>query len=147
MKIVINSDYGGFSLSHKATMRYAELKGIKLYPFKQTFEPQTYEPILNDEEAKKVWMIHYYTTPNISNDPKEADKFYWYKSFTPFNLTERSDPDLIKVVEELGTKEASGPYSKLEIVEIEPGVKFRVQEYDGYEYIEYEHTTEWCVAS
>ena len=32
MKVVINNKYGGFSLSHKAVMRYAELKEIKLYP-------------------------------------------------------------------------------------------------------------------
>jgi hypothetical protein len=30
MKIVINRSYGGFGLSRKAVMRYAELKGIKL---------------------------------------------------------------------------------------------------------------------
>ena len=33
MKVVINACYGGFGLSHKAIMRYAELKGFKLYPW------------------------------------------------------------------------------------------------------------------
>jgi hypothetical protein len=31
MKIVINDCYGGFGLSYEGVMRYAELKGIKLY--------------------------------------------------------------------------------------------------------------------
>ena len=30
-EIVINKCYGGFGLSHKAIMRYAELKGFELY--------------------------------------------------------------------------------------------------------------------
>ena len=32
MKVVINACYGGFGLSEKAVMRYAELKGLTLYP-------------------------------------------------------------------------------------------------------------------
>lgn len=32
MKVVINACYGGFSLSEKAVMRYAEIKGLTLYP-------------------------------------------------------------------------------------------------------------------
>lgn len=34
MKVVINRCFGRFSLSHIAVMRYAELKGIKLWPVK-----------------------------------------------------------------------------------------------------------------
>lgn len=31
-KIVYNTNYGGFGLSDAAIMRYAEIKGITLYP-------------------------------------------------------------------------------------------------------------------
>jgi len=38
MKVVINTCYGGFGLSHEAMLRYAEIKGIKLYLEKQNME-------------------------------------------------------------------------------------------------------------
>lgn len=45
----------------------------------------------------------------------------------------RHDPDLIKVVEELGD-EANGPCAKLQIEDI-PG--YEIHEYDGFESIKY----------
>jgi hypothetical protein len=37
MKIVINDDWGGFSLSNEAIRLYAKYKGITLYPEKGSF--------------------------------------------------------------------------------------------------------------
>ena len=37
MKIVINSCFGGFGLSEAAVMRYAEIKGITIYPENEKF--------------------------------------------------------------------------------------------------------------
>jgi len=44
-KIVYNSCFGGFSLSEAAIMRYAEIKGIKLWP-----------------KESEYHTIHYYTS-------------------------------------------------------------------------------------
>ena len=45
---------------------------------------------------------------------------------------DRSDKDLIKVIETLGDK-ASGTCAKIAIQEIPDGAKFEIDEYDGFE--------------
>jgi|TARA_Y100000310_G_scaffold220623_1_gene222169 hypothetical protein len=56
MKVVINDKFGGFGLSHEAVMRYAYLKGIKLYPFVCDLVKKTHlkvyhrEPTIDDPD-------------------------------------------------------------------------------------------------
>ena len=58
---------------------------------------------------------------------------------------DRTYPILVEVVEALGS-EANGLCAKLVIVELEPGTKYRIEEYDGYESISTEDTYDWDVA-
>jgi hypothetical protein len=58
---------------------------------------------------------------------------------------ERDDPALVRVVEELGVA-ANGSFANLTIQELEPGTKYRVQEYDGNEWVETEADIEWKIA-
>ena len=51
-----------------------------------------------------------------------------------WNQAGRSNKLLIQVIEELG-KEADGSFAKLKIVEVPDDVKWRIQEYDGIEWI------------
>ena len=74
MKIVINSDYGGFSLSDWAIETYADRKGIKLKKEKTSFGGITL------------------FTNIVTNEDFESRDI------------ERNDPVLVKVVEELGSK-------------------------------------------
>lgn len=74
MKVVINKCHGGFSLSHEATMRYAEIKGINL-----KFEIGDY-------------FVEYYIN-------EKSDDNYFSDIDIP-----RDDLALIQVVEELGKK-------------------------------------------
>jgi hypothetical protein len=53
---------------------------------------------------------------------------------------ERTDPALVKVVEQLGDR-ASDIYSQLSVVEIPDDVKWMIKEYDGIEWIAEEHRT------
>lgn len=53
---------------------------------------------------------------------------------------ERNDPTLVAVVEKLGSA-AGGRYASLKVVEIPDGVSFRVEEYDGQEWIAEDHRT------
>jgi len=98
MKIVINTDYGGFSVSKKV---YDEL-GFK-------------------------WKGHGY----LKNDDFgiESGDYYAY----------RADPRLIKAIEKIGEKEASGDLASLEIVEIPDDVDWEIDEYDGWESIHERH--------
>jgi len=117
MKIVINDCYGGFGLSHKAVMRYVELKGIKLYPYIDGS------------------FVHYATLPEEERIGF-SDKT-WY--FSPSDIP-RDDIVLIQVVEELG-KAANGDYASLSVVEIPDDVKWQIEEYDGIEWVAEEHRT------
>jgi len=102
MKMVINDDFGGFRLSHKAILRYAEIKGMKL----------TYSI---DDITKNIWK------ENATIDNPEIHKWLHYtiiggEAFCDMDIP-RNDPVLIQVVEELG-KEANGDCASLKIVEI-----------------------------
>ena len=118
MKYVINTVYGGFSLSDEAIMRYAELKGITLF--------------INKDVS---FFNSYYTSPDFDNG-----------SYFRHREIPRNDSVLIQVVEELGRK-ADGRVAWLVIEEIEPGTRFRLQEYDGMEWIERESEIEWETAN
>lgn len=119
MKVVINVCFGGFSLSNAGIMRYAELKGIKLYPSKGVASTTNY--YLCPEEAFRT----------MTN--KEQNNMY----FSTHHF-ERDDPVLIQVVEELGM-EANGTYASLKIVEIPDGIDWDIDEYDGNESIAEKH--------
>lgn len=57
---------------------------------------------------------------------------------------ERHNPDLIRCVKALGSEAASGSYARLKIETIE-GNKYRVQEYDGSEWVETPNDIRWTV--
>lgn len=51
---------------------------------------------------------------------------------------DRANPDLVKVVEDLGT-DASGTFARLGVVEIPDGVEWEIDEYDGVELVAEKH--------
>lgn len=116
MKVVINTCYGGFGLSHDAMLRYFELQGWNCYPVKDKFN-----------------TFHYWKVPKDQQDNNR------YSELTVYDRgIERTDPLLIKVIEELGTK-ADDRYAKLRIVEIPDGISWYIHDYDGIESIEEAH--------
>jgi len=74
MKYVINNDFGGFSLSEAAMLRYAELKGFTLY-----------------EKRDEYGRVSFYTD-------------LYRKEYFSDDSIKRSDPALVQAVEELGDK-------------------------------------------
>ena len=145
MKLVINSCYGGFGLSPKALKRYLELKSKQAYFYKQT---------------KYSWQgngIEFHRIDNIDDlDELFIDCTTEYQgevlndfpdnTIFPREDIPRNDKHLVQVVEELGA-EANSKYSKLEVVEIENGRWYKIDEYDGYESIEYRDLDdEWELA-
>ena len=129
MEIVINGCYGGFGLSHKGIMRYAELKGITLYASKEN-----------------NYLTHYYTVPEEEYEKAriEDKKNGNYRNsnalyFSDGNIP-RTDPILAQVVRELG-KNADGDCAELKIAEIPDGVDYEIEEYDGIEWVAEAHRT------
>lgn len=149
MEIVINKCFGGFGLSPKAVSRLAELKGMKAYFFTLGFGEK--RRMISEEEAYSEfsWVAKKMPNPScmdesqpnfysLSQEEKmERNRIYDEESIDtcPSN---RTDPDLIRVVKELGDA-ASGKYAKLKVIEIPDGVEWEIDEYDGMETVREKH--------
>ena len=136
-KIVYNACYGGYSLSHEAMMRYAEIKGITLYTrviynVHQYFlcPPEEYDRIHAEESANTVGLDRY----------KRSNELHF-----SYSHISRTDPVLVQVVEELGEK-ANGLCADLQIRELPAGTLYRFDEYDGFESVVTQDEYEWDVA-
>lgn len=144
MKIVINSCYGGFSLSPKGERRYLELKGLDSYFYKQTKYNYSngkteFTRIDNIDDVPDLFF--YCTTYDQGKTLSDFPKDIFYS-----RELKRSDPILVQVVEELGA-ESFGKCANLEIVDIDKGRWFKIDEYDGYESIQYRDIDdEWILA-
>ena len=133
MKIAINKCYGGFSLSDKAIGMIMKRKGLKCYRYKQTKFNYSdgvdeYTRIDDNEPSS---FVSYSTTDlgkTIGNIPYEN---YWY-----YRNLERTDKDLVSVIEELGN-EASGRYGSVKVIEIPDDVDWEIDDYvEGSEQFE-----------
>ncbi len=113
IKVVINSDHGGFGLSDQAFELYLTYKGIE---FEKTYT--------------SFGSSNYYELGHIDND----DHYLSY-----YDL-ERNDSIVVQVVEELKEK-ANGRFSSLKVVEIPDGIEWEINEYDGLEHVAEKHRT------
>lgn len=148
-EVVINRCFGGFGLSHEAMMRYAELKGLKVYPMvedrslreqrdedgrSRMFDPRYFIPYTGKEECL---CVHYYfrkPTRKMSRETGDTLKTLYDRNI------KRDDPILIQVVREF-KKKAAGRFGELKIIKIPVDVKWTLEEYDGMEHIAEVHRT------
>ena len=112
-KVVINTCFGGFGLSHEAIIRYAQIKGF---------------PLIVKKTDSSLVPYQYY------KEVEQPDNY-----FSDYEIL-RDDPALVKTVEELG-REANGWAAELKVVEIPDGVNFQIEEYDGNEWVAEVHRT------
>lgn len=118
MKIVISENYL-FDISVKGVKRYAEIKGIKLYPYYQNIlalSPPREADIDQDDDYCINWC-----TQRL--EPLTNEEFFKHMFF-PWDI-ERNDPALVQMVEELG-EDANTSYSRLKIIEIPDDVDFKI---------------------
>lgn len=143
-KIVYNACHGGFSLSEAGLLRYAELKGLTLYP---------------DRSGKYSGLTTYWTVPPEAR-PTELEGEAWHrasqeeriaanKAYSAATISsreiDRADPALVQVVEELGA-DADGAHARLRVAEVPTGGKYRIDEYDGAESVETPDSYDWLTA-
>jgi hypothetical protein len=138
--IVINACHGGFGLSEAGVRLYAQKKGLTLYPEHGRFAalggptwwtvpPEQRIGILPEDDWHKGTL----------EERRASNEAYSRYVLTPRDIA-RDDPDLIAVVRELGD-EASGRFASLKIVEIPADVEWKIEEYDGLEWIAEKHRT------
>jgi hypothetical protein len=90
-------------------------------------------------EAQKLYLEKKGIVPKFFEGSASWEKHYYKKTPYDFYYSQinRHDKHLAEVVLELGHK-ANGDCAKLEVVEVEPGTLYKINEYDGRESIEYE---------
>lgn len=142
MKVVINNQYGGFSLSKEGMKRYCEIKGIESW-------------IVDDTKFKSMGIFTCWLVPEESRlvdrendfyaltmeDRKEYNRLYTEQTLSCRDIA-RDDPALVQLVEE-DSKKYSGSHATLVVVEIPDDVEWQIEEYDGNEHIAEKHRT-WC---
>lgn len=142
MKIAINRCYGGFSLSDKAIEMIMKRKGLECHRYVQTkysFEDgvNEYTKVTSNDDC--LSRFAFYTTKDFGDVVNEIpDEYWWYYR----SELERTDKDLIAVIEELGD-DANGNCSKIRVVEIPDDVDWEITDYDGMETVEEVHRS-WC---
>ncbi len=148
MKLVINKCYGGFSLSARATARLAELKGKQAFFFVNDLADRTRRQVPIEEVRGMFWTA--YTVPNppahptaqqwadMATEERQASNAATEAVSIDVRPETRADPDLVRVVEELGDA-ANGDCAKLRVIEIPDGVSWEIDEYDGMESVAEKH--------
>lgn len=133
VKVVYNSDFGGFSLSGKAICYFMELKGKTIFAYHK--EGNTYRKIENPtNEDFDDWDVATFDKDfgkSFNNYGPEHDDHYVSGYISTEGDYPRHDPELVKTVEDLGSK-ANGSYAHLKIKELK-GNLYLIDEYDGNE--------------
>lgn len=158
MKIVINASFGGFGLSPAAVKRLAELKGRECYFFRTEIAKKQrdlgrfldYIPA-TPEEASESFLWSAFDIPNpeellahkkdwaeMTEEERKASNELYSKHNITSRPDDRTDPDLIKVVEELGDA-ANGRCARLKVIEIPDGIEYTIDDYDGQETVSEKH--------
>lgn len=133
VKVVYNSDFGGFSLSGKAIRYFMELKGKTIFAYRK--EGNTYRKIENptdgDFEDWDVTLFDKDFGKSFNDYKQEHDDHYVSAYIEVEGSCPRHDPELVKTVEDLGS-EANGSHAHLKIKELK-GNRYVIDEYDGSE--------------
>ncbi len=141
-KIVYNACFGGFGLSREGIFRYAEIKGLILYPDEGEFGLTTYWTCPSKKRPRILEGKDFHRAS--LTERRTSNEAYSANTLTDRDIP-RSDPALAQVVEELGDA-ANGRHAKLAIRELPEGVRYRIDEYDGNESVMTPDDYEWSVA-
>lgn len=136
MKVVINACFGGFGLSTEAMKRaIAEgAAGISVH----------------DEQEYTGGRGRGLGSKTFFDDGGDGYEVGWFKDvlykdgkvYTHDNHKDevRSDPVLVRIVEEMGAA-ANGAHASLKVVDVPDDAEWEIEEYDGVEHIAETHRT------
>ena len=142
-KVVWNACYGGFNLSPRAEKMLFEKKhpGEIVYFYKEVYEDSdlrthTYHKIdekdLDSYDAFSIRCVSLDFGKEIILEDGSIEDKRFNNHYIWNTEIERHDPDLVAVVEELGSEKASGRCACLKVTDIGES-KYHIDEYDGYE--------------
>ena len=138
MKVAISASHSGFVLSSAAVKRYAALKGRPCY---------TYQTRLSRQGSGAAPVVEYFEVEESANglflalNAPVAGRMSITNDMIAYDLvspSDRSDPDLIQVIEELGPL-ANGPGAEIKIVDVPYDVDWEIEDANGYESVEEVH--------
>lgn len=155
MKIVINKCFGGYKLSAKAIKAILKRKGHQCFCYVPSYVADYKSGDLNlvfyrrwdDETEPAAMRADFYNICFVTKDYGETvdpDKFFNIRKrldcYTSFSFGyDRTDPDLVAVVEELGPEVNGSPSTELHVIEIPDDVEWEITDYDGWEQVEEKH--------
>lgn len=134
MKIVVNKCYGGFGLSPIAIKEYLKLKGKECFFYKKDYKTKMLNRVSVENATTYDLSLTKDYGEKMEENWKSFDTDYFY-----YNDIERTDLDLIKVIETLGEEKSSGECAKLRVIEIPDGIEYEIDEYNGIESIHETH--------
>lgn len=144
-KVVYSACYGGFGLSEEAVKRYAELKGLSLFPERDPRSGFLSPTYWLAPEGERSGILPDGAWAKATDEQRaESNRRYRELVLTPRDI-ERTDPILVQVVEDLGDA-ASDRFANLKIAEVPDGGQYRIDEYDGFESVETPNSYEWKTA-
>lgn len=134
MKVVINSCYGGFSLSTEAEIKYLKRKKNSYFFYIETREDGE-KKFIRTNDIKKLEKSYYHIVlEDLGKTPKKLNNITYFSC----RDIKRNDPDLVAIVEELGEK-ANGTCAELKIIEIPDNIQWEINNYDGLESVVEKH--------
>jgi hypothetical protein len=136
-KVVVNSCWGGFGISKAGMLRYAQLKGITLYPEPNQFQMMTYYTVPAEQRVQPLSPEQWQAA---TTEQRMANNDAYSKQTIHCSDIPRDDPALVQVVEELGDA-AADQYAELRIAPVPDDVKWTIEEYDGKEWVAEVHRT------
>lgn len=146
VKVVYNSDFGGFSLSGKAIRYFMELKGKTIFAYREG-KGNTYQKIENPtDEDLDAWDVATFDKDfgkSFNNYGSEHDDHYVSGYISTEGDYPRHDTELVKTVEDLGS-EANGSHAHLKIKELK-GNRYVIDEYDGHERVVEPGDINWII--
>ena len=135
-KVVINACHGGFGLSWAAMQKIAERKGLVASYFDMS--PDIRMRLGQPEPEPDELFVNRVVGPHAVTSwkgMKDNDAFLFDSNIL------RDDPDLVAVVEDLGSEKASARFAQLAIAEVPSDAEWEIEEYDGSEWVAEKHRT------